>query len=192
MDKKDENNSVYLIGISGGSASGKTSVSNIIFEKIGIKDCIVFSMDSYYRKIRQLYFKGSEEERKNLSEYNFDHPNAFDFDLLYEHLNDLVQRKEIQMPIYNFTVSKREEHTQTVRPANVIIFEGILAFFDPVIVIIIIQRITKLMDLLIFVDTDDDVRLARRSIFNTYFSIQGYKRKRKKCRQSAREIHEIR
>ena len=71
------------------------------------------------------------------NEYNFDHPNAFDFDLLFEHLRDLSNRKIINMPIYNFTTSAREEGTQTIKPANVIIFEGILAFYDLVFVQII-------------------------------------------------------
>ena len=79
----------------------------------------------------------SEDEINNLSEYNFDHPNAFDFDLLFEHLRDLSNRKIINMPIYNFTTSAREEGTQTIKPANVIIFEGILAFYDLVFVQII-------------------------------------------------------
>jgi uridine kinase len=77
-------------------------------------------------------FEISDEERKNLSEYNFDHPNAFDFDLLYKHLCQLIKREEIQMPIYDFTTSSRQEKTQLVTPANVIIFEGILAFYDRV------------------------------------------------------------
>ena len=164
MENPIEEREVYFIGISGGSASGKTSVSKIIFEKIGINDCILFSMDSYYKPIKQFSFNISENEINNLSEYNFDHPNAFDFDLLFEHLRDLSNRKIINMPIYNFTTSAREEGTQTIKPANVIIFEGILAFYDLVFVQIINQRIINLMDLLIFVDTDDDIRLARRSI----------------------------
>jgi uridine kinase len=83
-------------------------------------------------KLRIIYLNTSEEERKKLSEYNFDHPKAFDFDLLYNHLCQLTNRQEIQMPIYNFTYSKREDKTHTVRPANVLIFEGILAFYDNV------------------------------------------------------------
>lgn len=76
--------------------------------------------------------KISEEEYKNLSEYNFDHPNAFDFDLITEHLRDLLNGKEVQMPVYNFTTSKRESYCQTVKPGNMIIFEGILALYDKV------------------------------------------------------------
>ena len=88
----------------------------IIFKLIGIQDCILFSLDSYYKVL-------SPEQYANLSEYNFDHPNAFDFDLVVKHLNDLLDLKEIEMPVYNFTVSKRESHTVTLKPSNLIIFD---------------------------------------------------------------------
>lgn len=138
----------YLIGISGGSASGKTSVAQIIFKLIGIQDCNLISLDSYYKKL-------APEQYANLSEYNFDHPNAFDWDLVVQNLTDLLESKEIEMPVYNFTVSKRESFTHRILPSNLIIFEGILAFYD--------KRVRNLMDMKIFVDTDSDVRLARRS-----------------------------
>jgi uridine kinase len=138
----------YLIGISGGSASGKTSVAQIIFKLIGIQDCILISLDSYYKVL-------APEQYANLSEYNFDHPNAFDWDLVVKNLNDLLESKEIEMPVYNFTISRREPFTHKVKPSNLIIFEGILAFYD--------KRVRNLMDMKIFVDTDSDVRLARRS-----------------------------
>jgi uridine kinase len=138
----------YIIGLSGGSASGKTSVSKEIFDRMGVEDCLMITMDSYYRVI-------SPEERKNLSNFNFDHPSAFDFDLLTTHLRDLLNGKTIEMPIYSFTTSSREEKTVTTKPSYLIIFEGIFALYD--------QRIREIMDMKIFVDTDDDVRLARRS-----------------------------
>lgn len=139
----------YLIGISGGSASGKTSVAQIIFKHIGIEDCVLISQDSYYKQL-------PEEQYKNLSEYNFDHPNAFDFDLILEHLRDLLYGKDVNMPVYNFTTSRREDFTNLVKSSNLIIFEGILALYD--------KRVRSLMDMKIFVDTDSDVRLARRGI----------------------------
>ena len=89
-----------------------------------------------------------------MSEYNFDHPNAFDFDLVVEHLNDLLSGKDVNMPVYNFTVSRREKFTNLVKSCNLIIFEGILALYD--------KRVRNLMDMKIFVDTDSDIRLARR------------------------------
>lgn len=138
----------YIIGLSGGSASGKTSVSNEIFKRMGVEDCLMITMDSYYRVI-------SPEERKNIKNFNFDHPSAFDFELLFNQLRDLLNGKTVEMPIYNFTTSSRETKTETKKPAYLIIFEGIFSLYD--------ERIRDIMDMKIFVDTDDDVRLARRS-----------------------------
>ena len=144
----------YLIGIAGGSASGKTSVAQVISKLMGIQDCILISQDSYYKVL-------GEEQYRNLSEYNFDHPNAFDFDLVVEHLNDLLSGKDVEMPVYNFTKSRRESFTHTVKPCHLIIFEGILALYD--------KRVRNLMDMRIFVDTDSDVRLARRGKYLSDF-----------------------
>lgn len=141
-------NKPYIIGITGGSASGKTSLSIEIFKTLELQDCLLISMDSYYRVI-------SDEERSNLINYNFDHPSAFDFELLYSNIRDLLNDKDIDMPIYDFTTSSRLKETKKVKPSKLIIFEGIFALYDP--------RIRSLMDMKIFVDTDDDVRLARRS-----------------------------
>lgn len=137
----------FLIGICGGSASGKTSVANIIFKYIGLQHCLLFSMDNYY--------KGpNDEERKHLSDYNFDHPDALDLDLLAKHLKMLIENKPINMPIYSFNGSYRKKETQLVKPNKVIIFEGILAFHD--------KRMRDIMDMKIFVDLDSDLRLSRR------------------------------
>jgi uridine kinase len=147
-----ENNSAspsrpFLVGICGGSASGKTSVARLIFKYIGIQDCLLFSMDNYY--------KGpTPEERKHLSDYNFDHPDALDLDLLSTHLQTLIENKPIAMPIYEFNGSYRKKETQTVYPNKLIIFEGILAFHD--------KRMRDMMDMKIFVDLDSDIRLSRR------------------------------
>ena len=138
----------YIIGIAGGSASGKTSVAKEIFERLGMKDCLLITMDSYYRVI-------SPEERKNISNFNFDHPTAFDFDLLLNQLRDLLNGKDIEMPIYSFTTSSREKETLHTKPTYLIVFEGIFSLYD--------ERIRNIMDMKIFVDTDDDLRLARRS-----------------------------
>lgn len=91
----------YIIGISGGSASGKTSVSREIFNRLGIDDCMLITMDSYYRVI-------TKEERENLSNFNFDHPSSFDFDLLLEQLRQLLNGNNIEMPIYDFVTSSRK------------------------------------------------------------------------------------
>ena len=142
-----ENKKPYLIGICGGSASGKTSFSNVLYKFLGPQKCLLFSMDNYF-------FGPNDEERKHLSEYNFDRPEALDIDLAYNHLKTLLNNQPIQMPIYDFTVSRRMKETNTVYPNKVIIFEGIFALHD--------KRIRDLMDLKLFVDLDGDLRLARR------------------------------
>lgn len=146
----------YIIGISGGSASGKTSVSREIFNRLGIDDCKLITMDSYYRVI-------TKEERDNLSNFNFDHPSSFDFDLLLEQLRLLLNGNDIEMPIYDFVTSSRKKETETIKPAPLIIFEGIFALYD--------ERIRNILDMMIFVDTDDDIRLARRSKYLLFFSL---------------------
>ena len=136
----------YLIGIAGGSGSGKTSVANEIFKNIQT-NCLLFSMDTYYKDL-------TPEQMKNISEYNFDEPKALDLDLLHSHLNDLMNWKSIEMPTYDFTTSSRQPETKKLIPCKFIIFEGILSFYD--------IRIRNLMNMKIFVDLDDDIRLARR------------------------------
>jgi uridine kinase len=146
---KDINNyGAFIIGVAGGSAGGKTTVADAIFKIIGIDNCLLLSMDSYYKS-------PTEEDRKNLAEYNFDHPNALDLDLVYTHLLELSKGRSIQIPVYNFNVSKREDHTTEVFPSKLIILEGILGLYD--------SRLRDLMQMKIFVDSDADVRLARRS-----------------------------
>ena len=145
--QKKERNRPYLIGISGGSGGGKTSVANLIHKSLGTYDSLLFSMDTYYKDL-------TPEQERDLSNYNFDSPEALDLDLLYTHLNELMHWKKIQMPTYDFSTNKRKEYTIQIKPAKVIIFEGILAFYD--------KRMRDLMDLKLFIDLDDDIRLSRR------------------------------
>ena len=126
----------FLIGVAGGSGSGKTSVSNTIFNYLGKENCLLFSMDTYYKDL-------TEEDQVHIQEYNFDEPDALDLDLLSFHLNELMHWKEIDMPTYDFKESKRGIETERLKPNKFIIFEGILAFHD--------QRIRDLMDLKIYV-----------------------------------------
>jgi uridine kinase len=137
----------FLIGVAGGSGSGKTSVSSTIFNYLGKSNCLLFSMDTYYKDL-------TEEDQKQIQEYNFDEPDALDLDLLSFHLNELMNWREIDMPTYDFKESKRGIETERLKPNHFIIFEGILAFHD--------KRIRDLMDLKIFVDLDADIRLSRR------------------------------
>jgi len=133
-----------LVGVGGGSASGKTTLCNKIISNIGLSNCTVISLDSFYKGV----------DMSKAKDYNFDHPDALDFDLCYEIIKQLLTRQKTQIPIYSFKTHSREEETIEVLPGDMILFEGILALHDP--------RIVALMNLKIFVDCDDDIRLYRR------------------------------
>ncbi|XP_054289104.1 uridine-cytidine kinase-like 1 isoform X3 [Macrosteles quadrilineatus] len=139
----------FVIGICGGSASGKTTVATEIIESLNVPWVTLLSMDSFYKVL-------NEEQHKLAAknEYNFDHPDSFDFELLIPTLQRLKKGKKVDVPIYNFVTHRRESRTKTMYGANVIIFEGILAFYN--------SEVLKLLDMKIFVDTDADIRLARR------------------------------
>ena len=137
----------FLIGISGGSGGGKTSVANVLNLCLGIENCLLFSMDTYYKDL-------TPEQEKDLNNYNFDTPDALDLDLLSEHLSSLMKWQSIEMPTYDFATNKRQKETKHLKPNKFIIFEGILAFHD--------KRMRDLMDLKLFIDLDDDMRLSRR------------------------------
>ncbi|KAK9711166.1 Uridine kinase [Basidiobolus ranarum] len=139
----------YLVGVAGGSASGKTSVSERIIQNLGVPWVVVLSMDSFYKSLTP------EKKQQALeNNYNFDHPDAFDYDILYESLKKLKQGKSVEIPVYDFQTHSRLDTTKTIYGANVIVFEGIFAFYS--------KAVMDLMDLKIFVDTDSDIRLARR------------------------------
>ena len=137
---------MLIIGIAGGSGSGKTTVVKAITEKLKER-VVVIPQDSYYKDSSHL----SEEEKRN---QNFDHPDAIDFELLQTQLSALKQGKAIEQPVYSYiTCSRSKTETITVEPADVIIIEGILIFTC--------KELRKLMDIKIFVDADDDDRLMR-------------------------------
>ncbi|MBU5310959.1 uridine kinase [Tissierella carlieri] len=136
-----------LIGITGGTGSGKSTVSKEIFKSIHEKKIAVIEQDSYYKDQSNLTF----EERVKT---NYDHPFAFDNELLIQHLKDLMNNKSIEKPIYDFERHTRREETITVEPKDIIILEGILLLFE--------EEIRNLLDIKIFVDTDSDVRVIRR------------------------------
>ena len=138
-----------LIGICGGSASGKTTAASYITNFVGEENCLLFSLDNYF-------FGPNDEERKHIEDYNFDRPEALDLDLAYQHLLELKEGKTIDMPVYSFNVSKRMDYTQKVSPKKVIIFEGIFSFCE--------KKIRDLMDIKLFFDLDSDIRLSRRII----------------------------
>ncbi|WP_066873154.1 uridine kinase [Clostridium mediterraneense] len=138
-----------LIGITGGTGSGKSTIAKEIYAKF-TEECIaMMEQDSYYKDQSHL----SPEER---SKTNYDHPNAFDNDLLLENLQSLLAGKAIEKPVYDFTIHNRSDKKVIVEPKDIIIVEGILVLEDP--------RIRELLDIKIYVDTDADVRIIRRLV----------------------------
>ena len=137
---------MLIVGIAGGTGSGKTTVVRKIIENMPKGEVAVLSQDSYYRDNGHLPL----EERQ---EINFDHPKALEFELLVDHLRDLKEGKSIKEPIYSYLTCTRSEETKTVHPREVIIVEGILIFTNP--------QLRKLMDIKIFVYADADDRLER-------------------------------
>lgn len=136
-----------LIGITGGTGSGKSTVTKEIYRSIKGKNVDVIEQDSYYKDQSNLTF----EERKKT---NYDHPFAFDNDLLIEHLKEILKGNSIEKPIYDFEKHNRKKETVIVWPKDIIILEGLLVLDD--------ERIRELLDIKIFVDTDSDVRVIRR------------------------------
>lgn len=140
-------NKPVIIGICGGTGSGKTTVAREILSALPQKNVSIIHQDAYYK----LQTNKTFEQR---TETNYDHPFAFDTELLLEHLTELTAGKDISMPIYDFANHNRSEETTTIHSREIIILEGILILED--------QRLRDLMDIKIFVDTDTDVRIIRR------------------------------
>lgn len=138
-----------LIGIAGGSGSGKTTLADSLVNYFGEKGVSILRHDNYYKRLDAI----SYEERAKM---NYDHPDAFDTDLLCEHILDLKAGKPIDMPVYDYSVHNRSDKTIRVIPNPVIILEGILILAEP--------RLVDMMDFRIFVDTDADERILRRII----------------------------
>ncbi|XP_041589247.1 uridine-cytidine kinase-like 1 isoform X8 [Vulpes lagopus] len=139
----------FAIGLGGGSASGKTTVARMIIEALDVPWVVLLSMDSFYKVLTT-----QQQEQAAHNNFNFDHPDAFDFDLIVSTLKKLKQGKSVKVPVYDFTTHSRKKDWKTLYGANVIIFEGIMAFAD--------KTLLELLDMKIFVDTDSDIRLVRR------------------------------
>lgn len=138
--------SIMVIGIAGGTGSGKTTITNKIKQAFG-SDVTVIYHDNYYKAHHDL----SLEERAKL---NYDHPDAYDTDLMIRDLRDLKAGKTVNSPVYDFAIHDRTPNILVIKPARVIIVEGILIFVNP--------ALRSLMDIKLFVDTDADVRILRR------------------------------
>ena len=136
-----------IIGICGGTGSGKTTIARKIVESVGKENVILVEQDSYYRNLGDMPL----DERRQA---NFDHPDSIDSDLLVNHLKRLRNSDVVEMPVYDFKTHTRSIETETINPKPVVIVEGILIFAEP--------RILDLLDVRIFVDTPDDIRFIRR------------------------------
>lgn len=136
-----------VIGVAGGSGSGKTSVTKAIYESFKGHSITMIQQDFYYKDQSDLPF---EERLKT----NYDHPLAFDNDLLIEHLQKLLQYEPIDKPVYDYSLHTRSKEVIEVEPKDVIILEGILVLED--------ERLRNLMDIKLYVDTDADIRIIRR------------------------------
>lgn len=135
-----------VVGIAGGTGSGKTTVAERLVSSFE-SEVVLIDMDSYYADYREL----SPKQRRKI---NFDHPDAFDIDLFVAHIEQLKSGQSVEKPVYSFAESVREERTETLDPAPIIIIEGIL--------VLAVERVRELMDARIYVATDDDVRFIRR------------------------------
>ena len=138
-----------VIGVAGGTGSGKTTVANEILQRVGAERIAYIQHDSYYRDLRDL----SPEERARV---NFDHPMALETELLIQHLDQLIAGEPAEIPIYDFTVHARTDRTRRVDPRRIILIEGILIFAD--------RELRERMNVRIFVDTDADLRFIRRLV----------------------------
>jgi uridine kinase len=136
-----------IIGISGGTGSGKTTVATRILETVKACEVVFIQQDSYYRNLKDMPLDFREVA-------NFDHPDALDNDLLVNHVRKLKAGEPVELPIYDFRTHTRSHETRAVEPKPIVIVEGILIFSDP--------RLLEQLDIKVFVDTPDDIRFIRR------------------------------
>lgn len=142
--------STYIIGIAGGTASGKTTVAKKLYKaSSSIGNVTLIRLDDYYKRTDNLTL----EERQKL---NYDHPDSIDFDLLKQNLYDLKHGLKVDKPLYDFMIHNRSENVEHLEPTSVIIVEGILVFVD--------EEVRNMFDMKIYVDTPDDIRFIRRLI----------------------------
>ena len=136
-----------VVGIAGGTGSGKTTVAKTIAAALPASNVAMIEFDAYYRDLAHL----EHEERSRI---NFDHPDSLETELLVDHLGALKEGRGVDVPIYDFKSHRRRPESRRVEPAKVVIVEGILVFVDP--------RVRERLDMKIFVDTDPDIRVFRR------------------------------
>lgn len=157
-----ETRTPFLIGVAGGTASGKSTVCKKIMEKLGQdsidhrqRQVVCISQDSFYKELTD-----EEKMLANKGLFNFDHPDAFDNDLIYKTLKEILNEKVVNVPVYDFRKnSRKKDEVMTIYPADVVLLEGILVFYFP--------KIRDLFHMKLFVDTDPDTRLSRRVLRDT-------------------------
>lgn len=143
----DQQKSPVVIGIAGGTGSGKTTVANVILQRAGAEQIAFVPHDAYYRDLVELPIAQREL-------INFDHPDSLETSLLIEHVNDLKNWRTVSIPVYDFTTHTRTEKVVQILPHPVVLVEGILVFVEP--------ALRELFDIKIFVDTPADIRFIRR------------------------------
>ena len=136
----------FVIGIAGGTGAGKTTVAELITENVEASVTRI-PLDNYYQDLSHLDYAEREE-------VNYDHPSAFEWELLREHLGELSEGRAVEMPTYDFSIHNRRDERTTVEPTEVIVVEGIFALYD--------DEVNGMLDLRLFVETDADVRILRR------------------------------
>lgn len=163
-----------IIGICGGTGSGKTTIARAIVDAVGASNVVLVEQDSYYRNLADMPL----DERHQA---NFDHPDSLDSDMLVNHLLRLKQGRSVEMPLYDFKTHTRSDKIELIEPKPVVLVEGILIFSEP--------RVLDLLDVRVFVDTPDDVRLIRR--LKRDFSERGrsYERTMEQYERTIRPMH---
>ena len=168
-------NEVFVVGVAGGSGSGKSTLTDNLMRRFGDKICLVHH-DNYYRAHNDLTY----EERTRL---NYDEPASLETELLVEQLRLLKQGRSVHCPVYDFTVHNRSDKTELLEPKPIILVEGILIFAEP--------KLAEQMDLRIFVDTDADVRLARRFVRDTEQRGRSVRSVSEQWQNTVKPMHEL-
>jgi len=163
-----------LIGIAGGTASGKTLVAQRLYEELGSDKVRILKLDSYYRDLSGL---GPAERRRR----NFDHPDAFEMDLLWEHLKVLLEGGTVEVPIYDFKRHVRSSKTLPAGGEQIFILEGILVLMDPFL--------RQLMDIRVYIDADPDIRVLRRIRRDVEFRARSIESVLDQYEKSVRPMH---
>jgi len=139
----------FIIGVAGGTAGGKTSVCKLILQRLGDHRVAIISQDCFYKNLSP-----EEKQRAQNKDYNFDHPDSFDWELMHNVVQDLTDGKPVKIPTYDFVTHSRTEEYTPIAAVDIILFEGILVFYP--------EAVRNMMDMKVFVEADADTRLARR------------------------------